>query len=115
MATERSPIEPIRTPNKLRFLDDQQLGNLREATLYILENTDTGNMAVLDMVCFAAPCDEFSQFAAQSQQERLPAPDLKETLQFLNNGRRGFLLVLREGQEAATVHSGDRVYVVRST
>ncbi len=35
---DRPPIEPIRTPYKLRFLDDEQLDNLQEATLNILEN-----------------------------------------------------------------------------
>ena len=33
------PIEPIRTSQKLNFLNDQQLDNLQEATLQILENT----------------------------------------------------------------------------
>jgi trimethylamine--corrinoid protein Co-methyltransferase len=39
MNTEHPPIEPIITPYKLQFLDDEQLDNLREATLQILENT----------------------------------------------------------------------------
>jgi trimethylamine--corrinoid protein Co-methyltransferase len=39
MSTERPPIEPIRTTYKLRFLDDEQLNNLQDATLNILENT----------------------------------------------------------------------------
>ena len=39
MNTERPPIEPILTPYKLRFLDVEQLDNLREATFQILENT----------------------------------------------------------------------------
>ena len=77
-----------------------------------IENTETWHRTLLDVVCFAAPCDEFSHFAARSQQERLPVPELKATLQFLNNGRRGFLFVLSEGQEAATVQPGDRVFVV---
>jgi hypothetical protein len=79
-----------------------------------IENIDTGHRTLLDVVCFAAPCDEFSHFAARSQQERLPAAELKSTLQFLNNGRRGFLLVLSEGQETATVQPGDRVFRVGS-
>jgi hypothetical protein len=79
-----------------------------------IENIETGQMTLLDLVCFAAPCDEFSHFAAQSQDKRLPAAELKATLQFLNNGRRGFLLVLRDGQEAATVQPGDRVFGIRS-
>ncbi len=39
MSSEPNAIEPIKTPYKLNFLDDQQLDNLQEATLSILENT----------------------------------------------------------------------------
>ena len=39
MSSESQVIEPIKTPYKLNFLDDQQLDNLQEATLGILENT----------------------------------------------------------------------------
>jgi hypothetical protein len=78
-----------------------------------IENKETGQMTLLDVVCYAAPCDEFSHFVAQSQDKRLPAIELKATLQFLNNGRRGFLFVLSEGQEAAIVQPGDRVFGVR--
>ncbi len=80
----------------------------------VIENIDTGHRTLLDVVCFAAPCDEFSHFATGSQQARLPAEELKSTLQFLNNGRRGFLLVLSDGQETATVQPGDKVYRVGS-
>ena len=80
----------------------------------VIENIDTGHKTLLDVVCFAAPCDEFSHFAAQSQQERLPAVELKSTLKFLKNGRRGFLLVLSDGQETATAQPGDRVFRVGS-
>ncbi|RME87934.1 MAG: MOSC domain-containing protein [Anaerolineae bacterium] len=77
-----------------------------------IENAQTGELAYLDFVCFAAPCEEFSHFAAQSQDKRLPAAELKTILQFLNNGRRGFLLLLRPGQEPATVQPGDTVYAL---
>lgn len=77
-----------------------------------IENTDTGHRVLLDVVSFAAPCEEFSHFAANSQHKRLPAEKLKATLQFLGNGRRGFLLVLSDNQEPATVRPGDRVFVV---
>ncbi len=80
----------------------------------VIESTVTEQRTLLDVVCFAAPCDEFSHFAARSQQERLPAVELKSTLEFLNNGRRGFLLVMSEGQETATVQPGDKVYRVGS-
>jgi len=78
----------------------------------IIENAQSGQRTLLDVVSFASPCEEFSHFVNQSQHERLPAAELKSTLQFLNNGRRGFLLLLNEGQEAATVERGDRVFIL---
>lgn len=39
MAAEHPPIEPLRTQYKLSCLENEQLDNLREATLHILENT----------------------------------------------------------------------------
>ncbi len=79
-----------------------------------IENTDTGQKTMLDLVCFAAPCDEFSHFASQSQGERLPAADLKAVLNFLNDGRRGYLLVLSKDQESAMIRPGDKVFGVRT-
>ena len=78
-----------------------------------IENQDTGRLAILDLISIAAPCNEFSHFVNRSQDERLPPDKLKETLQFLGNGRRGYLLVLRDGQEAATVQRGDKAFVVK--
>jgi hypothetical protein len=69
-------------------------------------------MALLDVIRFAAPCEEFSHFVARSQHERLPAAELKRILQFLNYGRRGFLLLLCDCQEAAKVQAGDRVFAL---
>lgn len=77
-----------------------------------IENAETGQLALLDMESFAAPCQEFSHFAAQSQDEKLPADELKSILQFLGNGRRGFLLVLSKNQGEVTVKPGDKVFVV---
>lgn len=87
------------------WLDDlgQQVG---------IENTQTGQQTLLDILRIATPCNEFSHFAASSQHARLPAMELKSTLQFLNNGRRGFLLALAEGQETATIQAGDRVFAI---
>lgn len=39
MTSEPNPIQPIKTPYKLNFLDGQQLDHLQEATLRILEDT----------------------------------------------------------------------------
>lgn len=78
----------------------------------IIENHKTGHKMLMDFQCFAAPCSEFSHFATNSQDKKLPVAELKETLKFLNKGRRGFLLVLCKGQEPAIVSAGDLVYVV---
>ncbi len=79
-----------------------------------IENQDTRHRAALGLISFAAPCREFCLFAAQSQHERLPADKLKDTLQFLGKGRRGFLLVMSNGQDSALVRVGDSVFVVDS-
>ena len=76
------------------------------------ESSETGDITFLDVVKFAAPCEEFSHFVAQSQHQRLPAAELKATLQFLGNGRRGYLLVLSDGQEPVIVQPQDRVFVI---
>lgn len=75
-------------------------------------NPESGRKTLLDVKSFAAPCDEFCHFAARSQHERLPPDKLKATLQFLGNGRRGFLLALSDGQVSAEVQPGDSVVVV---
>jgi len=75
-------------------------------------NSETGRSTLLDVKSCAAPCEEFGHYAIRSQPERLPADKLKATLQFLGNGRRGFLLVLGDGQASAEVQPGDRVVVV---
>jgi MOSC domain-containing protein YiiM len=77
-----------------------------------IESAKTGDRALLDVVEFAAPCEEFSHFVTDRQGERLSPDEVKTTLQFLNNGRRGFLLVLSDGQEKVTVEPGDRVVAI---
>jgi len=76
----------------------------------IIENAETGQRAALNFLRIATPCNEFSHFVAKSQHQRLPAEELKNTLQFLNHGRRGFLLALADGQENIVVKAGDRVF-----
>ncbi len=81
-------------------------------TQIAIENSETGQLTRLDLQMFAAPCEEFSHFAAQSQDKKLPATVLKDVLQFLNNGRRGFLLLLSKGQESGIIRAGDKVFRV---
>jgi len=77
-----------------------------------IENQENGNKALLDVVRFAPPCEEFSRFAAKSQYGILPAQKLKKILQFLGNGRRGYLFALNGKQEQVVVRPGDKVFVV---
>lgn len=77
-----------------------------------IENAKTGRKKFLDVIRFAPPCEEFSHFVAKSQGEKLPGEELKDILQFLGNGRRGFLLILSKGQEEAMVQVGDRVFTI---
>lgn len=65
-----------------------------------------------EVLNFAAPCEEFSHFAANSQGKRLPAEELKSVLQFLGEGRRGFLLSLATGQERALIQPGQLVFAI---
>ena len=78
----------------------------------IIESATSGCQLRLEMTSHANPCQEFSQFALGNQYEKPPAAVMKETLQFLGNGRRGFLYIMPEGQESATVQPGDKVLVV---
>jgi hypothetical protein len=73
--------------------------------------TASGAIVYLAGLLVAAPCVEFSQFAA-SHGERLPAEALKVALQFLDGGMRGFYASLAGDPADAIVRAGDRVLVI---
>jgi hypothetical protein len=77
-----------------------------------IKNQRTGSTVSLEVLRIAAPCSEFSHFAANSQERPLDAQALKQTLQFLGEGRRGFLLTLSSGKQSAIVQPGDSVFAV---
>ncbi len=70
----------------------------------------TGELIYLTRLKVAAPCVEFSLFAA-SHGMALPAPQLKETLQFLDGGKRGFYATVADQSDEMLVQTGDRVLV----
>jgi hypothetical protein len=72
--------------------------------------TSVGTLIYLADLLVAAPCAEFSQFAA-SQGEKLPPEALKEALEFLHEGRRGFYATLAGAPTDAVVRAGDQVLV----
>jgi hypothetical protein len=61
---------------------------------------------------FIEPCEEFSHYANRSANP-LPADQLKDTLQFLRHGRRGFFAALVD-HEAAVFRPGDLIYLQNS-
>ena len=68
-----------------------------------------GQIIYLADILVAAPCVEFSQYAARTP-NLLSPHQMKETLQFLDNGMRGFYATV-DGQPAP-IQAGDRVFLV---
>jgi hypothetical protein len=74
-----------------------------------LQNRITGEFCYLTGILVAPPCVEFSQFAAN---RGLPMPPqaLKETLQFLDGGRRAFYAALEDLNNQFTIQVGDKLF-----
>ncbi len=76
-----------------------------------IQSKETGQFVYLTKFKVAAPCVEFSQYAANSGLPMAAKP-LKETLQFLHHGRRGFYATALAQETPVLVKAGDRVFVV---
>ena len=76
-----------------------------------IQSEETGEFVYLTKFKVAAPCVEFSQYAANHGQPMAAAP-LKATLQFLHHGRRGFYATALAQESPVLVKAGDRVFVV---
>lgn len=70
---------------------------------------DDGNEIKMRNVIPAPPCREYSLFCARRD---LSATELRETLQFLDNGRRGFYAELIESDCQCIVQAGDKLYAL---
>ena len=75
-----------------------------------IQTQKTGELIHLTRLKVAAPCVEFSQFAASSGMA-MPAHQLKETLQFLDGGKRGFYATVARQSDEMLVQAGDKVFV----
>jgi hypothetical protein len=95
------------------LIESDQVWSLDQLGAQLVIQTAGGALVSLTDLLVAAPCVEFSRFAA-GQGERLPAEALKAALQFLDNGMRGFYARLVDGSGEAIVREGDRVFVVDS-
>ncbi len=67
-----------------------------------------GTHVPLQEVIPAPPCREFSIFCAQ---ETIAGAELKEVLQFLGDGRRGYYAALAQADLTCYVQAGDSLYV----
>ena len=76
----------------------------------VIQMQNTGELIYLTRLKVAAPCVEFSLFVA-SHGMALPANQLKETLQFLDGGKRGFYATAEGQSDEMLVRTGDRVFV----
>ena len=70
----------------------------------------TGQFIYLSNLKMAAPCIEFSQYAANHGQP-MPSDQLKAALQFLDDGMRGFYATVEEQPDEMIIRVGDRVFV----
>jgi hypothetical protein len=89
--------------------DDGREVRLDELAEGVAIKDATGDLVLLADVEIAAPCTPFSQFAADKP---LSNQQLKETLQFLHYGRRGFYATLVAKQQDTEVQAGCRVYAL---
>ena len=75
-----------------------------------IQNSATGQFVYFTQLLVAAPCVEFSHFVNR-ESSPLAAEQLKATLQFLDDGIRGFYATLADAQQAV-IQAGDKVFIV---
>ena len=75
----------------------------------IVECQFTGACIRLVDLMIAPPCEPFSQFVNQRE---VRGAELKETLQFLSDGTRGFYATLDFDQTEPIIRPGDKIYAV---
>lgn len=65
----------------------------------------------LGKIKVALPCVEFSRYSAKMPHAERDTATIKETLQFLDNGMRGYYSIPTNGDKVLIVSVGDRVYL----
>jgi hypothetical protein len=74
----------------------------------LLIQSANNNTIRLHQMSVADPCEPFSRYCLNLETQPAAAM-MKATLQFLDNGTRGFYLLLA-GETAVTIHLGDRLF-----
>jgi MOSC domain-containing protein YiiM len=91
------------------ILEGSPLGEAHFGRWLVFQNAHNGKQSRLHIDRFVAPCQQFSKFCTQNL--ALGGPELKETLQFLGGGKRGFMLSLPEDSGQVIVRPGDEVFL----
>jgi hypothetical protein len=72
--------------------------------------TGAGTLVRLANLIVATPCVEFSRYAMKFPQDQRPDETVTATLQFLNDGMRGYYATY--SGEGTEIHVGDRIFVL---
>jgi hypothetical protein len=91
------------------LIDQDHLIGEEDLSNGIAIETSGGSLVQLDNLIVATPCVEFSRFAMQFPEEARPDETVTETLQFLNDGMRGYYASYA-GPEVE-INIGNRVFV----
>ncbi len=74
---------------------------------WFLKNSDDEYIPLASVIV-APPCREFSIFCAN---KTIAGAELKDTLQFLHNGRRGYYAELAQSDLGCYIQAGDSLYI----
>jgi hypothetical protein len=72
------------------LIEQEQVIGEKDLSNGIAIETSGGSLVQLDNLIVATPCVEFSRFAMQFPEDARPDETVTETLQFLNDGMRGY-------------------------
>lgn len=76
-----------------------------------IEQGESGHFVYLTSLEVAAPCVEFSQYAAHHDGPLAPS-EMQATLRYLHNGQRGYYAELSHSTPQVVISVGDRVWRV---
>jgi hypothetical protein len=91
------------------LIEQDQLIGEEDLSNGIAIETAGGSLVQLDNLIIATPCVEFSRFAMRFPEDARPDETVTQTLQFLNDGMRGYYASYT-GPEVE-INIGDRVFV----
>jgi hypothetical protein len=76
-----------------------------------IESTLTGETYRFQVNRPIAPCEQFSRYCAG---RKISGSEMKDTLQFLHQGQRGFMMTLQNPDVQPIIRLGDRVFLIEA-